>query len=124
MFQSILENPFSVLFLDDIDQACGFVFHELMNAFSSGFLSTAKGEKIDFHKCIVFMTCSMSSEMGFSKEKKNSFLSECDIIKHIFYFSDLNEQVIRKYLQKKFDSPKLIKEVIGKKMVFLQFIRF
>ena len=112
LFQSILENPFSVLFLDDIDQACGFVFQELMNAFSSGFLSTAKGEKIDFHKCIVFMTCSMSSEVGFSKEKKNSFLSKYDTIKNIFYFSDLNESVIRKYLQKKLYSSEIIKDVI------------
>ena len=83
-----------------------------MNAFSSGFLSTAKGEKIDFHKCIVFMTCSMSSEVGFSKEKKNSFLSKYDTIKNIFYFSDLNESVIRKYLQKKLYSSEIIKDVI------------
>lgn len=115
LFQSILENPFSVLFLDDIDKSCGYVFRELMNAFSSGFLSTGKGEKMDFHKCIVFMTCSFSSEVGFSKDKSD--FSFDYITKHIYYFSDLTERAIRKFLQTKLSSSSNQNDIIKRALI-------
>lgn len=100
LFQSIQENPFSVLILDKIDQANPLLLKQLLNAFSAGFIMDSYGEKIFLSKCIVFMTSSIGGEkIGFSKSKKESFSKIYSSIKHVYSFSDLDSTMIRHYLK-------------------------
>jgi len=100
LFQSIQENPFSVLVLDDIDKANPILLQELLDAFSSGYIMNNRGEKIILSKCIVFMTGKKVSEsIGFQKEKEFVSSEKYAKIKHVFSLHDVDEDMIRTCLK-------------------------
>ena len=105
IFQSIQENPFSILILEDIDKASSSVMNELFSAFSNGYISDSHGEKINLSKCMVFMTSSeVDQSIGFFLEKKSENISKYDQIENVFYFKNINENIVRKYLEMKLNS--------------------
>lgn len=120
LLESVIENPFSVLILENIDEACNYVFHEIMNALSVGFIRNSKGEKIYLHKCIVFMTSKKESyNIGFSSMKKDEFYEKYDRIKHVFSFHDVTSEMIEEYLNKNLNisiskSRELMKKILEK----------
>ncbi|MBQ9018810.1 MAG: ATP-dependent Clp protease ATP-binding subunit [Bacilli bacterium] len=73
VFQSIKENPFTILFFKNIDKAHPRIIKLLFNGISNGYIENSKNDKIYISKCIIFMSISnMNSEIGFNDIKNDN----------------------------------------------------
>ncbi len=100
LFQSIQENPFSIIFLDNIDKAHPSIVEQLLDSFSQGYLVNSYGENINLSKCIVFLCISSRDRsLGFSKGKDIELSFKYSRIKNIVYYNDIDETMIRNYLK-------------------------
>ena len=86
IFQSIKENPFSVLFFRNIDKANPRIIKLISNGISDGYIENSKNEKIYISKCIIFMSVSnMNDSIGFNDIKDNNTL-----MSNVLYTIDFN----------------------------------
>ena len=73
LFDSIINYPFSIILIDNMDNPKAYVAKYLLNAFKEGFIENSKGEKINLSKCIVFITTkSNETTMGFVNSKSGN----------------------------------------------------
>ena len=90
LFDSIKDNPFTIILLDNVNQGNKKVLSVLFEAFRNGFIVNGKGDKINLAKSIVFMTYNYSDDnLGFIEEKENYLDAAYDFVTHIIKFNDI-----------------------------------
>ncbi|MGX5377657.1 ATP-dependent Clp protease ATP-binding subunit [Ligilactobacillus sp. LYQ135] len=58
---SVRENPYSVVLLDEVEKAHPDIFNLLLQVLDDGFLTDSKGRKIDFRNTIIIMTSNLGA---------------------------------------------------------------
>ncbi|MBQ9072566.1 MAG: ATP-dependent Clp protease ATP-binding subunit [Bacilli bacterium] len=106
IFESVKDNPFSILILDEIDKAHPNIINLLYQILDEGKLKDSKGEEIYFNNSIIIMTSNVgfnSNSIGFNNSNKvNNELKEIfsipliNRIDNILTFDYLNEENIEK----------------------------
>ncbi len=76
--ESIRRKPYSVVLLDEIEKAHPEVFNILLQILEDGYLTDAKGKKVDFRNTIIIMTSNIGvaelnqqAKIGFQAETKD-----------------------------------------------------
>lgn len=59
--ERVRRNPYSVILLDEVEKAHPDVFNLLLQVLDEGFLTDAKGRKVDFRNTIIIMTSNLGS---------------------------------------------------------------
>ena len=111
IFESVKDNPFSILILDEIDKAHPNIINLLYQILDEGKLKDSKGEEIYFNNSIIIMTSNVgfnSNSIGFNNSNKvNNELKEIfsipliNRIDNILTFDYLNEENIEKIVNNK-----------------------
>lgn len=89
-FDSIKNNPFSVIILDEIDKMNEKIINLFYQILDDGKITDSKGESIYFNNCVIIMTTNIgyNNNIGFNNKKNNeireyfgnSFISRIDNI--------------------------------------------
>lgn len=73
--EAIRRKPYSVVLFDEIEKAHPDVFNMLLQILDDGYLTDAKGKKVDFRNAVIIMTSNIGSsefytgkEIGFTKD--------------------------------------------------------
>lgn len=107
IFDRIRMYPNSIVLLDELEKANSNVINLFLQALDEGFITNAKGEKIDFKNTYIFMTSNaeINNKIGFMKGKsnyQNSFSKEfLGRITCIVNYKNVTEDMVKKYLSKK-----------------------
>lgn len=107
IFDRIRMYPNSIVLLDELEKANSNVINLFLQVLDEGFITNAKGEKIDFKNTYIFMTSNaeINNKIGFMKEKsnyQNSFSKEfLGRITCIVNYKNVTEDMVKKYLSKK-----------------------
>lgn len=106
MFDSIKMEPFTCILVDELEKASPSVMNLFLQILDEGFVTNAKGEKIDFKNTMIFMTSNVkgTKKIGFMESSNtytNDFSKEfvarfTDIIE----FNDITEDMLEAYLMK------------------------
>src|SRR5699024_8490108 len=73
VFESVSEKPNSLIILDEFDRASTKVLNLFLNILDEGYLTTSKGDVIDFKNCIFILTTNYlnkENNIGFNKKVK------------------------------------------------------
>lgn len=112
--EKVRRKPYSVILFDEIEKAHSDVFNMLLQILEDGYLSDAKGKKIDFRNTVIIMTSNIGStefysskEIGFTKNTSKKAIKEMQ--------KDIEEKVSTE-LKKKF-KPEFLNR-IDKMIVF------
>ncbi|MDO4963693.1 MAG: ATP-dependent Clp protease ATP-binding subunit [bacterium] len=108
VFESIKDNPFSVIILDEVDKAHPNIINLLYQVLDDGKLTDSKGEDIYFNNSIIIMTSNvgyLSNSIGFNDiNKKDRPLKESfgipfvNRIDSVINFNTLSDEDIRKII--------------------------
>lgn len=107
IFDRIRMYPNSIVLLDELEKANSNVINLFLQVLDEGFITNAKGEKIDFKNTYIFMTSNaeINNNIGFMKGKsnyQNSFSKEfLGRITCIVNYKNVTEDMVKKYLSKK-----------------------
>ena len=107
IFDRIRMYPNSIVLLDELEKANSNVIKLFLQVLDEGFITNAKGEKIDFKNTYIFMTSNaeINNKIGFMKGKsnyQNSFSKEfLGRITCIVNYKNVTEDMVKKYLSKK-----------------------
>lgn len=107
IFDRIRMYPNSIVLLDELEKANSNVINLFLQVLDEGFITNAKGEKIDFKYTYIFMTSNaeINNKIGFMKGKsnyQNSFSKEfLGRITCIVNYKNVTEDMVKKYLSKK-----------------------
>ena len=107
VFDKIRMHPNSIVLLDELEKAHPSVINLFLQVLDEGFITNAKGEKIDFKNTYIFMTSNaeINNKIGFMKGKsnyQNSFSKEfLGRITCIVNYKNVTEDMVKKYLSKK-----------------------
>lgn len=107
IFDRIRMHPNSIVLLDELEKAHPSVINLFLQVLDEGFITNAKGEKIDFKNTYIFMTSNaeINNKIGFMKGKsnyQNSFSKEfLGRITCIVNYKNVTEDMVKKYLSKK-----------------------
>lgn len=107
IFDRIRMYPNSIVLLDELEKANSNVINLFLQVLDEGFITNAKGEKIDFKNTYIFMTSNaeINNKIGFMKGKsnyQNSFSTEfLGRITCIVNYKNVTEDMVKKYLSKK-----------------------
>ena len=107
IFDRIRMYPNSIVLLDELEKANSNVINLFLKVIDEGFITNAKGEKIDFKNTYIFMTSNaeINNKIGFMKGKsnyQNSFSKEfLGRITCIVNYKNVTEDMVKKYLSKK-----------------------
>ncbi len=107
IFDRIRMYPNSIVLLDELEKANSNVINLFLQVLDEGFITNAKGEKIDFKNTYIFMTSNaeINNKIGFMKGKsnyQNSFSKEfLGRITCIVNYKNVTEDMAKKYLSKK-----------------------
>ncbi len=121
IFRSVLDNPYSIILVDEIEKAHPRVLNLFLQILDEGFITTAQGEKIDFTHTIIFMTSNIvdSNNVGFINSKSSS-LNEIFSKEFLGRFSDvitftsLSEDILKEYTKKNLINKKINFESLKK----------
>ena len=83
LFKSIKENPFSIIYLKNIDKANTRIIKVILNSIDKGYIEDYNNYKINISKCIIISSISdVSSEVGFNniKEENNLLIKFSKVI--------------------------------------------
>jgi ATP-dependent Clp protease ATP-binding subunit ClpC len=76
--ETVRRKPYSVILLDEIEKAHPEIFNMLLQVFEDGYLTDAKGKKVDFRNTIIIMTSNIGvselnrqAKIGFQAETEN-----------------------------------------------------
>ncbi len=104
IFRKVMDNPYSVILVDEIEKAHSSVINLFLQILDEGFVTDSKGNIIDFNNTFIFMTSNVvSKNLGFSNINKNNdtfskeFMARFD---DIIEYQELNENVIKEYISK------------------------
>lgn len=107
MFDSLKLNPYAIILLDEIEKAHPSILNLFLQILDDGYITNARGEKIDFKNAYIFMTSNavMQNKIGFMKNNGNfeqhfskEFLAR---ISKIICYKDIDEMMLKEYLNKK-----------------------
>ena len=109
IFRKVLDNPYSVILVDEIEKAHPRVLNLFLQILDEGFVTSAEGEKIDFTHTMLFMTSNaiQIESVGFIKEKNSSFEQNfskeflgrfTDIVPYCKMKSEILKEYIKKHL--------------------------
>ena len=107
VFDKIRMYPNSIVLLDELEKANSNVINLFLQVLDEGFITNAKGEKIDFKNTYIFMTSNaeVNSKIGFMKGKsnyQNSFSKEfLGRITCTVNYKNITKEMVKKYLFKK-----------------------
>ncbi len=119
--QKIIEQPFSLILLDEIEKAHYTVFDMLLQVLGEGRLTDASGITVDFRNAVIIMTSNLgashkelssigflekgiSIEQHFIEKLENFFRPEfINRIDHIIIFNPLSKEEIRKIAEKELE---------------------
>lgn len=107
IFDRIRMYPNSIVLLDELEKANSNVINLFLQVLDEGFITNAKGEKIDFKNTYIFMTSNaeINNKIGFMKGKsnyQNSFSKKfLGRITCIVNYKNVTEDMVKKYLSKK-----------------------
>jgi len=62
MTSRIMDQPFSVVLLDEIEKAGGNIFNMLLQVLGEGRLTDASGITVDFRNTVIIMTSNIGSQ--------------------------------------------------------------
>ena len=106
IFDSIKMEPFTCILVDELEKASPSIINLFLTILDEGFITNAKGEKIDFKNTLIFMTSNVkgNKKIGFmesSNSYNDSFSKEfiarfTDIIE----YNDVTEEMLDNYLEK------------------------
>ncbi len=124
VFEKVRRKPYSVLLFDEIEKAHPDIFNTLLQILDSGFITDAKGRKINFKNTIIILTSNIGArhissmtQFGFSdrydesmsykdirqkvgKELKNFFRPELiNRLDEVLIFNTLSKKDLRKILK-------------------------
>ncbi len=90
IFRSVMDNPYSIILVDEIEKAHPRVMNLFLQIMDEGFITSAKGEKIDFSNTMIFMTSNVISnnKVGFT-ENENHTLTEYFSKEFLGRFTDI-----------------------------------
>ncbi len=103
LFKQLLDNPYSIILLDEIEKACPKVLNLFLQILDEGYITGSDNEVIKFNNTIIFMTSNenVSNSIGFSnKVQDNSFLSK-ELLNRIdatVQYNQINSETARKYI--------------------------
>lgn len=107
IFDQVKMYPSSIILLDEVEKASPSVINLFLTILDEGYITNAKGEKIDFKNTYLFMTSNakVSNNIGFIKETgnledyfKKEFLARLSLIVN---FNSITEDILEEYLDKK-----------------------
>ncbi len=114
IFRSVLDNPYSIILVDEIEKAHPRVLNLFLQIMDEGFVTSAKGEKIDFTNTMLFMTSNVvaSNSVGFTNKENNTlpetfskeFLGR---FTDVITFENLPEAVLKEYTKKNLTNKKI-----------------
>lgn len=122
IFRSVIDNPYSIILVDEIEKAHPRVLNLFLQIMDEGFITDSKGEKINFQNTMIFMTSNLTNEnkVGFIANKnnqlKNYFTKEfMGRFTDVINYEELDEKILLDYIKqkltnKKVDPESLIKE--------------
>jgi len=94
--ERVRRQPYSLILFDEIEKAHPDVFNMLLQILEDGYVSDAKGRKVDFRNTVIIMTSNIGAErlykeavLGFRAGKKN----------HNSDLSSLHEEIEEKVLE-------------------------
>ena len=100
--EKIRRRPYSVILLDEIEKAHPDVFNILLQIFEDGYLTDAKGTRVDFRNTIIVMTSNIGAHW-LNKEAKLGFTTaSADDIKELDATHQRNADLIVEDLKKQF----------------------
>ncbi|MBI4860462.1 MAG: AAA family ATPase [Candidatus Riflebacteria bacterium] len=116
----VREQPFSVVLLDEIEKAHAAVHNLMLQVFSDGRLTDARGETADFRNAIIILTSNVGashvgSEIGFGgklrqlkarihKEMETHFRPEfLNRLEHVVVFQPLDQETMHSIARREFD---------------------
>ena len=112
----IRRQPYSLVLFDEIEKAHPDVFNMLLQLLEDGYITDAKGRRIDFTNTIVIMTSNIGAEK-LQKEANFGFrAAKRDELKDLAALHEENEEQVRDELRKMF-RPELLNR-IDKTIVF------
>lgn len=107
IFDQVKMYPSSIILLDEVEKASPSVINLFLTILDEGYITNAKGEKIDFKNTYLFMTSNakVSNNIGFIKEIgnledyfKKEFLARLSLIVN---FNSITEDILEEYLEKR-----------------------
>ena len=127
ILEDIKNNPYSIILLDEIEKVNQSVLNLFLQILDEGFITNSSGEKVYFNHTIIFMTSNLTSNVksiGFNQNNKvikdkleeGLSLEFINRINHIMQFNNLNEDIIKKIINKQV---KLIKKKYANQDIIL-----
>lgn len=117
VFESIKDNPFTVLIVDEVEKANSSVINLFYQILDDGKIKDSKGEDIYFNNTIIIMTSNIGytkNGIGFNNIKTNNELKETfsipfiNRIDNIINFNYITEDVIKNIIKDK------LKQIVDK----------
>lgn len=114
IFRSVLDNPYSIILVDEIEKAHPRVLNLFLQILDEGFITSSKGEKIDFTHTMIFMTSNVinNNSVGFMN-KENNTLNENFSKEFLGRFTDvltfdvIPEDILEEYTKKNLTNKKI-----------------
>jgi ATP-dependent Clp protease ATP-binding subunit ClpC len=121
VFRSVIDNPYSIILVDEIEKAHPRVLNLFLQILDEGFITNASGEKIDFKKTLIFMTSNVINKkgVGFINSTNNNLI-ECFSKEFLGRFTDivsydyLSDEVLDEYIKIYLKNNKISREEIKK----------
>ncbi len=105
LFRSVLDNPYSVILVDEIEKAHPSVLNLFLQILDEGFITNANNEKIDFSHAMIFMTSNVTNHkyVGFTNTENNNLVENFSKeflgrFTDIVTYENLREDVLKKYV--------------------------
>ncbi len=115
IFRSVLDNPYSIILVDEIEKAHPRVLNLFLQILDEGFVTNAKGEKIDFQNTMIFMTSNVvnGEAVGFMKQSNDALSSTFSKeflgrFTGVVPFEKLGEEVLSNYVKENLKDTKVI----------------
>ncbi len=106
LFKEVLDNPYSLILLDEIEKASPKVINLFLQILDEGYITTSTNEKIKFNNTIIFMTsnANVTSTVGFASKTTNNDLLTKEILNRldeVIEFQSVNKEVAKQYINLK-----------------------
>lgn len=98
----VRRRPYSVILLDEIEKAHGDVFNILLQILEDGYLTDAKGVKVDFRNTIIIMTSNVGAKWLGRESKLGFAVQSADDKDVLLEIHNRNKDLILEDLKKRF----------------------
>jgi ATP-dependent Clp protease ATP-binding subunit ClpC len=120
----VRHRPYSVLLFDEIEKAHPEVFNILLQVLDNGYLTDAKGRRVNFRNTIIIMTSNIGAQY-IDKMEQIGFSTHADATSNYIVAKERVEQSLKEYFRPEFLnrideiiifnilSPEAVKEIVG-----------